>query len=413
MMMNKDFPAGKRPQRYLGKKGLIALIAVLSAFVPLSTDLYIPALPSMSGYFGVSDAVTNLTLILFFVFFSLGMLFWGPLSDKYGRRPVLLTGLSIYIVASAACALSWDISVLISSRVLQAIGGSAASAVSTAMVKDVYSGRQRESVLAVVQSMVVISPAVAPVIGAFMLPYTSWRGLFWGLGLIGVVSLIGCLLLEETLAQRFTGTMFQSFRKLGTALKNPGFSSLLVVFSMVSIASMAFIAESSYIYEDGFDLSAQSYSYYFAFNAIGMMSGPFLYLWLSRRYTRKKIVLACFSIMTAAGALVYLFGDLGPAFFALALFPSTLMGSCVRPGGTYLMLEQQRDNAGAAAALINCSSLILGSLGILMVSMFADDLIIVIGILNVAVGSVCALAWMSINKRKVFSEVPGTSRTAK
>ena len=203
------------PQKHLGDRGLIALITVLSAFIPLSTDLYLPALPGMGDYFHVSISITSLTLVLFFVFFGIGMLFWGPLSDKYGRRPVLIAGLAIYIAASAACALSGNIWHLIFFRVLQGIGGSAASAVSTAMVKDVYDGRKRESVLAIVQSMVLISPAVAPVIGAFMLSYTSWRGLFWTLGLVGVVSIIGSFLLEETVPSRYTGTMMQSLRRLG------------------------------------------------------------------------------------------------------------------------------------------------------------------------------------------------------
>ena len=264
-----DTPEPRTSQKYLGDRGLIVLIAVLSAFVPLSTDLYLPALPGMSDYFHVSVNLTNLTLILFFIFFSLGMLFWGPMSDKYGRRPILIAGLLLYIAASAACAVSWDIWHLIFFRILQAVGGSAASAVATAMVKDMYEGRKRESVLALVQSMVVISPAVAPVLGAFMLPYTSWRGLFWTLGLIGVVSLAGGLLLEETIPSRYTGTMTQSMRRLGTVLKNPGFTALLIVFSLVSTATLAFIADSSYIYENGFGLSDQWYSFYFALNAIG------------------------------------------------------------------------------------------------------------------------------------------------
>jgi MFS transporter, DHA1 family, multidrug resistance protein len=393
-------------QKYLGNKGLIALIAVLSAFVPLSTDLYVPALPSMSDYFHVSDALTNMTLVLFFIFFSLGMLFWGPMSDKYGRKPILLAGLAIYVAASAACAISWDIYLLIAFRVLQALGGSAASAVATAMVKDVYVGRQRESVLALVQSMVVISPAVAPVIGAFMLPYTSWRGLFWALALIGIVSMIGTLLLEETIPYRFNGTIGQSISRLGTVLKNPGFTSLLLVFSFVSVASLAFITDSSYIYEDDFGLSAQLYSYYFAFNALGMITGPFLYLWLSRYFTRRSIIVACFAIMAFAGVLVLLFGSIGPLFFALALFPATLMGSCVRPAGTFLMLEQEKENSGAASALINCFGLVLGSVGIMLVSIGNSGLVLVIGTLNVIVGLICGSSWLLICKRKIMIEVP-------
>ncbi len=383
-------------QRFLGNRGLIVLLAVLSAFVPLSTDLYLPALPGMGDYFGASTALTNLTLVLFFIFFSLGMLFWGPLSDKYGRRPVLLTGLSLYILASIGCALSWSIHVLIMFRVLQAIGGSAASAVATAMIKDVYEGRRRESVLAMVQSMVVISPAVAPVIGAALLPMTSWRGLFWVLALIGIFSFVGCLLLQETLRERFGGTVVQSMGRLAAVLRNPGFTSLLLVFSMVSLASLAFIADSSYIYEDGFGLSAQEYSYYFTLNAIGMLLGPFLYLWLSRYRSRRLIVVTSFGIMAAAGALVAWIGTSGPTVFALTLLPATLMGSCVRPAGTFLMLEQQRNDAGAASALINSFSLVLGSAGMTIVSLGGSDLVLVLGLINVTVGALCATAWLAI-----------------
>jgi DHA1 family bicyclomycin/chloramphenicol resistance-like MFS transporter len=132
----------------------------------------------MADYFQVSGNLTNLTLILFFIFFAAGILFWGPLSDKYGRRPILLAGLLIFIVGSVACTFSSNIYQLILFRILQAVGGSTASAVATAMVKDVYDGRKREFVIALVQSMVVISPAIAPVLGAFMLLYTSWQGIF-------------------------------------------------------------------------------------------------------------------------------------------------------------------------------------------------------------------------------------------
>ncbi len=386
-------------QQYLGNRGLIVLIALLSAFVPLSTDLYLPALPGMGDYFDVSAGFANLTLILFFLFFSLGLLFWGPLSDRYGRRPVLLAGLTLYIAASAGCAVSWDIGHLIAFRILQAVGGSAASAVAMAMVKDVYDGRKRESVLALVQSMVVVSPAAAPVLGAFMLPYTSWRGLFVALALIGIVSMAGALLLRETIPSRYAGTPAQSVRRLGAVLKNPGFASLLVVFSLVSTASLAFVSASSYIYQEGFGLSEQWYSFYFALNAVGLIAGPFLYLWLSRHASRRSIVGAGFAVMIGAGALVCLFGNMGPLFFALALFPASLMGSSVRPAGAFLMLDQQREDTGSASALINCSSLVFGSAGMVLVFLAGESLVFGLGAINAAVGAVCLAGWAVIGRR--------------
>lgn len=393
-------------QRYLGGKGTIGLIVLLSAFVPLSTDLYLPALPGMVEYFDVPVTLVNLTLILFFIVFSLGMLFWGPLSDKYGRRPVLLSGLAIYIFASAGCALSWDIWHLILFRAVQAAGGSAASAVATAMVKDLYADRKQESVLAIVQSMVVISPAVAPVIGAFMLPYTSWQGLFWMLGLIGVVSFAGGILLEETLPYRYSGSIMKSFGRLGRVLKNPGFTSLLIIFSLVSTASLAFIADSAYIFVNEFGLSEQLYSFYFAVIALGMISGPFLYLRISKIFRRNTIIFSCFAVIAVSGVMICLFGSIGPLAFTLALFPASMIGSCVRPPGTFLMLQQQEEDTGSASSLINCFGLIFGSAGMVLVSIGGENLILSIGIINAVVGLVCLSGWMLIRRLHMAKDIP-------
>ena len=200
-------PSPVPTQKYLGEKGLITLITILSAFVPLSIDLYLPALPGMAEYFKVSADLANLTLILFFVFFSAGTLLWGPLSDKYGRKPVLLTGLSIYSAASIACAVAPDIYLLITFRILQAIGGSGAFALATAMIRDVYDSKRRESILAMVQSMVLISPAAAPVLGALLLKFMSWRGVFIVLTFIGLLALTGSIALKETIERRNRGSV--------------------------------------------------------------------------------------------------------------------------------------------------------------------------------------------------------------
>ncbi len=380
-------------QKFLGANGLVILIALLSAFVPLSTDLYLPALPGMSVFFGVSADMINLTLTAFFIFYALGTLVWGPLSDHYGRKPILVYGLIIYVIASALCAFAWSVEVLILCRILQAIGGSAAGAVATAIVKDVYSGKKRESVLAIVQSMVLISPAVAPVLGALLLKFMSWRGVFWTLTGIGVLAVAGSLLFEESIAQRTSGLLRSNLGRLGRVLQNRSFTLLLVLFSLSSISSLAFIASSTYIYQDGFHLSGQMYSYYFTFNAFGMIAGPMIYLWLARRFHSEKIILASLIAIAASGLLVCLLGNLQPWVFALCILPASTAGSCLRPPSANMMLEQQKGDTGAVSSLMGCTGLLMGSLGMQLISMPWGNMIIALGIMTFCTAAFSLIAW--------------------
>jgi DHA1 family bicyclomycin/chloramphenicol resistance-like MFS transporter len=384
---------GQAKQKYLGKNGLIVLIALLSAFVPLSTDLYLPALPGMSAYFGVGASRINLTLTAFFIFYSLGTLVWGPLSDHYGRKPVMVAGMGLYVIASAACALIRSADGLILCRIFQAIGGSASGTVATAIVKDVYSGRKRESVLAIVQSMVTIAPAVAPVLGAFLIKIMSWRGIFWTLAGIGAVAFLGGLLFEESIEKRTSGLLLQSFGRLGKVLQNRGFTYLLVLFSFGVISVLAFISSSTYIYQDGFHLSAQVYSFYFALNALGMIAGPMIYLWLSRRFNAVNIIGGCFASIAASGLLVCILGNLQPWIFALCILPASIASNCIRPPSANLMLEQQKGDTGAVSSLMGCTGLLMGSLGIQIISLPWGNTIIALGVITLGIAVLSLLAW--------------------
>lgn len=392
-------------QKIIGSKGLVILIALLSAFVPLSTDLYLPALPAMSAYFGVGVDRTNLTLSLFFIFYALGTLIWGPLSDHYGRKPILVTGLSIYIVASFACVFAGSMDALIICRILQAVGGSASGAVATAIVKDSYNGKQRMSILAIVQSMVLISPALAPVLGAFLLKVMSWRGVFMTLTGIGVLALLGSLLYTETISERNTGNLLPSMLRLGHVLKNRGFAMLLVLFSIGSLSSMAFIASSTYIYQDGFHLSGQVYSLYFSLNAIGLILGPMIFLRLSRRLHPETIIRICYFVITASGLLICVFGNTQPWIFALCMLPASAAGSCFRSPATNMMLEQQKGDSGAVSSLIGCTGLLMGSLGMTLISLPWSNMILTLGIMTISTAVLALVAWPFIITRVI--RLPG------
>jgi len=381
-------------QNIPGRKGTLAFLALISAFPPLSTVLYLPALPQMVKVLNTTQTSVNMTLSLFFLFYSVGLLFWGPLSEKFGRKPILLSGLTIYVFASVFCAFSQHVEQLIVGRIIQALGGSAGTVVATAMVKDLYSGREREKVMATIMSMVIIAPMVAPVLGALLLKYTSWRIIFLMLAAIGAIALLIGLFFKETLSRKFTGSVIGSWCRLLVVLKNLGFSTLLVIFSLAPIALMAFLASASYIYINEFGLSEGQFSLFFAFNATCAMIGPTLYMWMRKHIGPKSIITGCFAMVAVCGVAVSVFGHMSPWLLALTVGPVTMAVITVRVPGTHLMLEQQEDDSGSASALINFFAMFMGSMGMQLVTLWPGTLITNLGHIQIAVGIVCVVLWL-------------------
>lgn len=393
-----------KKQKYFGDRSMIVMLALLSAFPPLSTDLYLPALPQVMERLQTSQGLVNLSLSLFFVVFALSILLWGPISEKYGRKPILLIGLVFYTLGSIGCALSSNVTMLILSRVVQAFGGGASQAVATAMVKDMYSGRKRESVLAVVMAMVVVAPVVAPVFGAIILKYMPWQAIFWVLAVIGLISLLLSLLLEETLEEMYTGSLGHSLGRLAVVMKNPGFSSMLWIFSMAPIPLLAFIAASAFVYIQKFGMTEEIYSYYFGFNALGALAGPLLYLRLSRYISSGNIITSCFCLLTISGIVITLAGNASPVLFAAPMFLATLAVSLMRPPTTNLLLSQQDGDTGSAASLINFMGLFLGSLGMFLIALETTGLIPCLGLMQIVVGVVCGSLWQIIRGRSFIRQ---------
>ena len=388
------------------RKGALAFLALISAFPPLSTVLYLPALPQMVEVFDTSQARVNTTLSMFFLFYSIGLLFWGPLSEKFGRKPVLLVGLTIYVCASVFCAVSQQVEQLIAGRIIQALGGSAATVVATAIVKDLYSGREREKVMATIMSMVIIAPMVAPILGALLLKYTSWRTIFLLLAAIGAVAVVRGMFFRETLAGRFTGTVIGSWCRLFVVLKNMGFSSLLLTFSLAPIALMAFLASASYIYIDGFGLTEGQFSLFFAFNASCAMVGPTIYMQMRRYVEPKSIITGCFILIFICGIVVSVFGHISPWLLAASVGPVTMAVIAVRVPGTHLMLEQQEGDSGSASALINFFAMFMGSMGMQLVTLWPNTLVMNLGHIQIGVGLACSMLWLLLRNKSFIIRPP-------
>ena len=394
----------KKPQPVLGKTGMLFFLVIISAFPPLTIDLYLPALPQMVEVFNTDQSMVNLTLSSYFVTYAVGLLFWGPLSEKFGRKPILLIGIASYMVASVLCAMTNSIEQLIGTRIFQAFAGSAITVIATAIVKDLYDGREREKIMATIMSLVIIAPMVAPVFGAFLLKIASWRMMFVTLAIFGAFASVLALCYRETLESKYQGSIFRSWGRMGVVMKNRSFIKLLVIFSITPMALMGFLAAGSYIYINDFGLTEQQFSYAFAFNALCASFGPTIYMKLSYRMPVQKVISGCFALLALAGIFTLTIGDLSPWFFMFIAAPATLMAIIMRVPGTNLMLNQQDHDTGSAVALIQFFSMICGSLGMVLVSIRPDSLIENLGFIQLSVGTLGGLMWLMVRNKEFVTK---------
>ncbi|MEZ8190328.1 multidrug effflux MFS transporter [Vibrio sp. 1F279] len=383
---------------------MLFFLVIISAFPPLTIDLYLPALPQMVEVFNTDQSMVNLTLSSYFVTYAVGLLFWGPLSEKFGRKPILLIGIASYMVASVLCAMTNSIEQLIGARIFQAFAGSAITVIATAIVKDLYDGREREKIMATIMSLVIIAPMVAPVFGAFLLKIASWRMMFVTLAIFGAFASVLALCYRETLESKYQGSIFRSWGRLAVVMKNRSFIKLLVIFSITPMALMGFLAAGSYIYINDFGLTEQQFSYAFAFNALCASFGPTIYMKLSYKISVQNVISGCFALLAIAGIFTLTIGDLSPWFFMFIAAPATLMVIIMRVPGTNLMLNQQDQDTGSAVALIQFFSMICGSLGMVLVSIRPDSLIENLGFIQLSVGILGGLMWLMVRNKEYVTK---------
>ena len=390
-----------RKGRYLLAKestSVLFIIIILNALPALATDMYLAALPDMAIEFDAPISLLNLNLILFFLFYAIGLLIWGPISDKYGRKLTLIVGMTAFVVVTFLCGFSTSVYELIMFRILQGIFGGVGVAVSTAMVKDIYGGHKRERVFAMVAMMMAFGPIIAPIAGAGLLQVITWNGIFFIIAALGAVALLGCMLMEESIPRRskrkVLATMAQSF----LVLRNRRFSNLMPSFSPLGATIFIWVGIASYILIGDFGLSQGEFSLFFAANAMFFLIGPFLYLGLVRRFDRLKIITISLAVIIVSGILIVTIGNLGPLTFLLAVIPASLAGSVIRTPSFDIAMTQMDEDVGAASSIFNFLFMVIGVAGMMITSMEWDNRILVMGLIYVVIGLFTLTMWQRVKK---------------
>jgi len=256
--------------------GMTAMLALLTALGPLSTDMYLPSLPAIGKALGTDAASVQLTLSTYLVGFAVGQIGYGPVSDKLGRKPVVLAGLALYALGSVICALASTIEWLIAARFLQALGAAGPIVLGRAMVRDLYEGPRAGRELSRMGMIMGIVPTLAPVIGGVLEVQFGWRSNFWA-ALLAAAALAAAVafLLPETLRQRSPGplSLLGILRGFGILLRHRSYRSYLAIGGCTYAGLFAFISGSSFVLQGRYGLDPFRYGLSFSFGALGFIAG--------------------------------------------------------------------------------------------------------------------------------------------
>jgi DHA1 family bicyclomycin/chloramphenicol resistance-like MFS transporter len=345
--------------------GQLLALGGLSALGPLSLDLYLPALPALTADLRASEAEGQLSLSLCMIGLALGQLFVGPLTDRVGRRIPLLVGVALFSVAAGLCALAPSITLLLVLRLVGGLAGGAGIVIARAMVRDLYDGPMLGRVFALITIVQGVAPVVAPLLGGFLLEFTSWRGLFAALVVLGFVLLVAAMTLGETLQadRRQSGGLRTTTRAVRSVLQDRGFLLPALVGAVGVCGMFVYIAMASFVLQSTYGLSAQQFSLVFGANAVAILLVGRLSASLVGRVGAVALLTAGVVVALVAAVVMFV-GVLVSSSVWVLLVPLLVLVACtgvLLPNATALALEGQAARAGAASAVFGLLQFAIGA----------------------------------------------------
>jgi DHA1 family bicyclomycin/chloramphenicol resistance-like MFS transporter len=377
----------------------------LTATPPLAMDMYLPSLPEVTTSLHASAATVQLTLTACLAGMALGQLVVGPMSDRWGRRRPLLTGLAVYVLATALCAFAPNAGTLVAFRLAQGLAGAAGIVIARAVVRDLYDGVAMARFFSTLMLISGVAPIVAPLIGGQILRVTDWRGVFVLLTVVGaLLAALVWLRLPETLPpeERHGGGAAEALRAMRTLLADLPFTGYMLAGGFAFAALFAYISASPFVVQEIYGASPQTFSLLFGLNSVGLVAaGQLNGKVLVGRVALEKVLGAGLAVIVLAATALLLmatgaFGDAGLAPVAAALFVLMSAMGVTLPNAQSLALLRTRHAAGSASALLGTTSFLVGAVASPLVGVAGEHTAVPMALVQLAGALVAAACFVGM-----------------
>lgn len=377
----------------------VLTLGLLTAIGPLCTDFYLPALPEITDQLQATGTQTQFSLTAALIGLGLGQLFFGPLSDRIGRKKPLVLSLLLFIFSSAMCAATQDIQLLIVWRFVQGFAGAGGSVLSRSIARDRYQGAMLTQFFALLMTVNGIAPVISPVIGGYIITAFDWRILFWAMAGIGVVLLLlSLVVLHETLPAR-SATVHES-RANTPVLKNRRFLCYCLIQAFMMAGLFSYIGSSSFVIQSEYGMSAMQFSLLFGLNGIGLIIAALIFSRLSLRIAAETLLRRGLLLAVACAVVTVLLASLHLAIPALVglFFTVSFMSGISTVSGSEAMSAVSSEQSGSASALMGTLMFVCGGIAAPLAGLGGETMLK----MSLAMAISYAIAWcFGLKKAKV------------
>ena len=347
-------------------------MGALQAIAPLSIDMYLPAMPQLERVFGATTAAVQVTMVTFFIGYALGQSLYGPITDRFGRKPPLYFSLIFYMAACAACALAPSVRILSVVRLIQALGACGGAVISRAMVRDQFPPEDLRRVFSMLILVLGVSPLIAPLLGTYLLLWFGWQAIFWMQGALGAACLLGVhFRMTESLAVEHRRILEMTHIRSGyrELLRDRTFVGASLVCGFSSAGMFAYITGSPFVLIDYYKIPPQLFGWLFAAIAAGVITSSQINGRMPHRIALWKVLRAANVVQLVAGVLMVasaFTGVGGPYGVFIPVFAYMCGAGFVFPNGSAIAMMRHGNMAGMASALLGTIQFIIAAVGTIL-----------------------------------------------